>query len=111
MGGGRGGFVVGGWDGDVCVSARCQPAPCRLTRRPGTGSVVCLWPSERGGFSMKRFVVAVAAAGAFAVAPASALGDASSPPNCFGQGAAGLGQSAPGAVGTFASTAAQGFKG
>ena len=60
---------------------------------------------------MKRFVVAVVAAGAFAGAPASALGDASSPPNCFGQGAAALGQSAPGAVGTFASTAAQGFKG
>lgn len=60
---------------------------------------------------MKRFVVAAAAAGAVALAPASALGDASSPPNCFGQGAATLGQSAPGAVGTFASTAAQGFKG
>jgi hypothetical protein len=60
---------------------------------------------------MKRFVVAVAAAGVVALAPASALAEASSPPNCFGQGAAALGQSAPGAVGTFASTAAQGFKG
>ena len=60
---------------------------------------------------MKRFGVAVAAAGALALAPASALGDASSPPNCFGQGAAALGQSGPGAVGTFASDAAQGFKG
>ena len=60
---------------------------------------------------MKPFVAAVAAVGAVALAPASALGDASSPPNCFGQGAAALGQSAPGAVGTFASSAAQGFKG
>jgi hypothetical protein len=60
---------------------------------------------------MKRFLVAVVAAGAVTLAPASALGDASSPPNCFGQGAAALGQSAPGAVGSFASTAAAGFKG
>jgi hypothetical protein len=60
---------------------------------------------------MKRFVVGIAAAGALALAPASALADASSPPNCFGQAAAALGGSAPGAVGTFASTAAQGFKG
>ena len=60
---------------------------------------------------MKRSIVVLAAVGVAALAPASALGDASSPPNCFGQGAAALGQSAPGAVGTFASTAAQGFKG
>ena len=60
---------------------------------------------------MKRFFVAVATVGAFALAPASALGDASSPPNCFGQGAAALGQSAPGAVGAFASSAALGFMG
>jgi hypothetical protein len=60
---------------------------------------------------MKRFVVVVAAVAALALAPPSALGDASSPPNCFGQGAAALGQSAPGAVGAFASSAAQGFKG
>ena len=60
---------------------------------------------------MKRFGVALAATGALALAPASALGDASSPPNCFGQGAAALGQSGPGAVGDFASGAAQGFKG
>jgi len=60
---------------------------------------------------MKRFGVAVAAAGALALAPASALGEASNPPNCFGHGAAALGQSGPGAVGTFASDAAQGFKG
>ena len=60
---------------------------------------------------MKRFGVAVAAAGVLAFAPASALGDPSSPPNCFGQGAAALGTSGPAAVGTFASDAAQGFKG
>jgi hypothetical protein len=60
---------------------------------------------------MKRFVVGIAAVGAFAFAPASALGDASNPPSCFGQGAAALGQSAPGAVGVFASSAALGFKG
>ena len=60
---------------------------------------------------MNRLGVAVVAAGALALTPASALGDASSPPNCFGQGAAALAQSGPGAVGTFASGAAQGFKG
>ncbi len=60
---------------------------------------------------MKRLAVAVAAVGTLALAPTSALGDASSPPNCFGQAAAALGQSGPGAVGIFASTAAQGFKG
>jgi hypothetical protein len=60
---------------------------------------------------MKRFVVGIAAAVALALAPASALADASRPPNCFGQAAAALAGSAPGAVGTFASTAAQGFKG
>ena len=60
---------------------------------------------------MKRFGLALAAAGALAFAPASALGDPSSPPNCFGQGAAALGTSAPAAVGTFASDAALGFKG
>jgi hypothetical protein len=61
---------------------------------------------------MNRFGVALAAAGALALAPASALGDASSPPNCFGQGAAAaLAQTGAGAVGTFASGAAQGFKG
>ena len=60
---------------------------------------------------MKRFGVALAAAGALALAPASALGDASSPPNCFGQGAAALAQTGAGAVGTFASDAALGFKG
>ena len=60
---------------------------------------------------MKRVLVAVAAAGMLGLAPSIAFSDASSPPECFGQGAAALGQSGPGAVGTFASTAAQGFKG
>lgn len=60
---------------------------------------------------MNRLGVAVVAAGALAFTPASALGDASSPPSCFGQEAAGLAQSSPRAVGTFASGAAQFYKG
>jgi hypothetical protein len=61
---------------------------------------------------MKRLVLTLAATGAVALAaPAGASAAASDPPNCFGQGAAALAASGPGAVGTFASGAAQTFKG
>ncbi len=61
---------------------------------------------------MKRIALSVAVAGVVALGiPAAASAGASNPPSCFGQSAAALATSAPGAVGSFVSGAAQSFEG
>ncbi len=61
---------------------------------------------------MRRVVVCSAAVCAVALgAPSTVMAGASNPPSCFGQGAASLARSSPGAVGQFASSSAQALKG